>query len=115
SGCCRRDIYDVYIYQKGSGAFTKEYEFINPTFSPSEKVVRGVGYGQPGATELYKYKWNGLKVDTVEFIFPDTAGSKYYTTNRTVNLWLPDKCRLLSAIPKEYHSIKSYDWFKGIY
>ncbi len=39
SGCCRRDIYDVYLYQKAKGNFTSGYEFINPTFSPSEKII----------------------------------------------------------------------------
>jgi hypothetical protein len=36
SGCCRRDIYDVYL-NRSDGKFTKNYEFINPTFSAHKK------------------------------------------------------------------------------
>jgi hypothetical protein len=91
SGCCRRNIYDVYLYQKNSGNFTPKYEFINPTFSPSEKVIRGVEYSQPGEGPLYKYKWNGLRVDTVTFIYPRDT--------------------LSTGLPKEFRKIEDIDWF----
>lgn len=112
SGCCRRDVYDVYLYQKSKEIFTEQYEFMNPTFSPSEKTIRGVDYGHPGDVRLYKYKWNGLKLDTIEYIFPDTTGKKYYVT-KTPEFGRSGK--VLTAVPKEYHKIESYDWFMGKY
>ena len=33
--------------------FSKNFEFINPTFSPKEKIIRGICYGHPGETEMY--------------------------------------------------------------
>jgi hypothetical protein len=41
---------------------------MNPTFSPKEKIIRGICYGQAGDTEMYKYKWRGRHIDTLEFI-----------------------------------------------
>ena len=49
-----------------SGQISSGYQGINPTFSTKEKLIRGVQYGYLAA--LSKYKWNGLKVDTLEFI-----------------------------------------------
>ena len=112
SGCCRRDIYDVYLYQKSKEAFTDRYEFTNPTFSPLEKIIRGVDYGQLGDVALYKYKWNGLKLDTIEYIFPDTIGKKYYISKTRE---FSKSVKVLKAVPMEYQRIKSDDWFKGIY
>jgi hypothetical protein len=112
SGCCRRDVYDIYLYQTESRKFTDGLQFINPTFSPKEHLVRGVDYGHPGDVGLYKYKWNGFKVDTIEFIFPDTTGKKYYLS-KTREFGRSGK--LLTAVPKEYEKIESYDWFRGIY
>jgi hypothetical protein len=112
SGCCRRDVYDVYLYLQKQEAFTGQYEFVNPTFSPSEKIIRGVDYGQPGETGLYKYKWNGLKVDSVEYIFPDIKGGKYYI-GKTRDYHHDSK--VISAVPAEYRHIESYGWFKGEY
>ena len=115
SGCCRRDMYDVYLYQKNNGDFTKKYRFINPTFYPTEKIIRGVGYGQPGDAELYKYKWNGLKVDTVELILPDTLSGKFHVFQHWKDFDNSKVGRFLTDVPKEYSKIESYDWFKGVY
>jgi len=70
-GCCLKNFYNVYLFQKNNSKFSEMYEFINPTFSAKEKMVRGVGYGHPGATYLYKFRWNGFNIDTLEYIFPD--------------------------------------------
>ncbi|MCK5857412.1 MAG: hypothetical protein KAG64_07975 [Bacteroidales bacterium] len=58
SGCCLKAFSNVYLIRQDKKAFSENFEFINPTFSPKEKVIRGVCYGHPGETELYKYKWN---------------------------------------------------------
>jgi len=115
SGCCRRNILDVYL-NTGNGSFTKQYEFINPTFSVKEKVIRGVLYGHPGEVGLYKYKWNGLKVDTIEFIYPDesdTLNRHYIKTNRELYSSKNVKQIKLKSIPKEYKTIDSFDWFNN--
>ncbi|MBA4849547.1 XAC2610-related protein [Emticicia sp. BO119] len=112
TGCCLKTFNEVYLYLPETGRFSGRFEFINPTYSPKEKVIRGVGYGQPGETEMYKYKWNGLKIDTIEFIYPDEKHKGYYIKSNT----LPeDKKRTkiirLKKVPKEYIRIYGYDWF----
>jgi hypothetical protein len=112
SGCCRRNIYDVYLYQNNNGSFTSKYKFINPTFSPAEKVIRGVNYGHPGEVPLYKYKWNGLTIDTIEYIYPaDTLKKKFYLVHRYNDYRHPKKGKILSVVPSEYRNIMGYDWF----
>ena len=115
SGCCRRDVYNVFLYQKEQGNFTPGYRFINPTFSPSEKTIRGVGYGQPGLVELYKYRWNGLRVDTIEIIFPDTLRKKFHIVKHWNDFDNMNVGKFLTYAPKEYHKIESYDWFNQDY
>ena len=83
SGCCRRN---VYLNQPDKGNFTQDYEFINPTFSAKEKIIRGVGYGHPEEVELYKYKWNGLQVDTIEFIYPDANKKGQFIKTKKVHI-----------------------------
>lgn len=112
SGCCRRDVYNVYLNQPAKGNFTNEYEFINPTFSAMEKIIRGVGYGHPGEVGLYKYKWNGLQVDTIEFIYPDTKNQGQFIKTRERTYRPTEKEGVvLKSVPKEYQKIASYEWF----
>lgn len=100
SGCCLRDIYDVYL-QRPNGGFASQKEFINPSFSPKEKVIRGMCYGH--AAPLYKYRWNGYEVDTVEFIHsPDTIGGAYL---RNKSLDESTRGTVLKDIPIEYKKI----------
>jgi hypothetical protein len=115
SGCCLKNFYDVYLL-KDTGAFSEKYTFINPTFSTAENIIRGVNYGHPGETELYKYKWSGFIVDTVEFIYPDKNKKGEYVKSK----YLPwDKRNSeqqnfkLESIPDEYKGIYGYDWFTG--
>ena len=88
--------------------------FINPTFSPSEKLIRGIDYGQPGEVPLYKFKWVGYKVDTIEYILPDTTKERYHVFKHWRDFDNPKAGRFLTSVPKEYHKIESYDWFKGV-
>lgn len=112
SGCCRRDVYNVYLNQPDKGNFTNDYEFINPTFSANEKIIRGVEYGHPGEVGLYKYKWNGLQVDTIEFIYPD-ANNKGQFIKTKKGAYRPTEKEgvVLKTVPKEYQKIESYEWF----
>lgn len=112
SGCCRRDVYNVYLNQPNKGNFTQDYEFINPTFSANEKIIRGVEYGHPGEVGLYKYKWNGLQVDTIEFIYPDANNKgQFIKTKRGAYRPTEKEGVVLKTVPKEYLKIESYEWF----
>jgi hypothetical protein len=112
SGCCRRDVYSVYLNLSDNGNFTSDYKFINPTFSPTEKIIRGVEYGHPGEVGLYKYKWNGLQVDTIEFIYPDVSKKgQFIKTKKGFYRPTEKNGEKLNAVPTEYLKIESYEWF----
>jgi hypothetical protein len=112
SGCCRRDIYNVYLYLPDKGVFSKDFQFINPTFYGKEKIIRGVGYGHPGEVGLYKYKWIGFDVMPIEYIYPDplTKGQFIRTTKETSEPTANNGV-ILKIIPEEYKNINSFDWF----
>ena len=101
SGCCERNIYNVFLLND-NGDFTKEIEFVNPIFSAKEKVIRGRRYGHE--TPLYKFKWNGNKVDTIEFIyFPSDMKNGKYIKRKHENEH--DKGEVLKKLPEEYRKI----------
>jgi len=112
SGCCKHDIYSVYLKQDNEGTFFNEYRFINPTFSPREKIVRGVEYGYPGEIGLYKYKWDGILIEPIEFIYPDVNNKGKYIRTTTRQYKPSEKDgETLDAVPKEYRYIDGFDWF----
>jgi hypothetical protein len=112
SGCCRRDIYSVYLKQTDKEKFTHDYEFINQTFSAKEKIIRGIQYGHPGEVGLYKYSWNGLEVDTIEFIYPDVSvPGQFIKTRKEAYRPTTKEGKVLKEVPKEYLAIESYEWF----
>ncbi|HEY1167029.1 MAG TPA: hypothetical protein VGE90_17770 [Chitinophaga sp.] len=113
SGCCRRNFYDTHLYLAHADSLTEGYEFMNPTFSAREKVIRGVQYGHPGEVPLYKYKWNGLRVDTLEFVRPDTANKGQFLITRSDDWPLSPKDikRSVKSLPPEYQHIEDIDWF----
>ena len=118
NGCCLKAFTDIYLQRPDRQAFSGMFEFINPTFSPKEGVIRGVGYGHPGQTEMYKYKWNGERVDTLETVEyqKDTDGVKTGKVLGTKGSPGSSHFRdpmVLDAVPKEYWTINGYDWFKG--
>jgi hypothetical protein len=116
SGCCLKAFSNVYLQREDKKAFSNSFEFINPTFSPEEHIIRGVCYGQPGETEMYKYKWNREVVDTLEYIYYETndkgektgklivSNNRPYSENHKV-------LKRLSYMPEEYRKIEGYDWF----
>ncbi len=118
TGCCLKAFSDVYLLRHDKGEFSNSFEFINPTFSAKEKVIRGVCYGQPGGTEMYKYRWNGESIDTIEYIYYEEnekgektgkviiSNNRPYENNHKV-------LKRLNAVPSEYTNIKGYDWFTG--
>jgi len=116
SGCCLKAFAEVYL--RGiDGQFSEPFKFINPTFSPAESVIRGVRYGHPGETEMYKYKWNGETVDTMEYLFlqKDENGKNTGLLIRADKLPYgpvkPTKIEFLKSVPTEYDRIMGIDWF----
>ncbi len=117
NGCCLKAFSNVYLLRKDKKAFSENFEFINPTFSPKEKIIRGVCYGHPGETEMYKYKWNGEKVDTLEYVSyerneTEKTGKIVVSTDRPYG----DKfktLKVLNSVPTEYKKIEGYNWFTG--
>jgi hypothetical protein len=119
SGCCLKAFSNIYLTKSDKKSFSNDFRFINPTFSPDEKIIRGVCYGQPGDTEMYKYKWNGESVDTLEYI----SFEKNKKGDKTGIILVTDKrpfgdnykvLKQLKSVPKQYHKIKGYDWFMGL-
>ncbi len=111
SGCCARNNFHAYLYQKDN-TFSNYFDFINPSFFPKEKLVRGVDYGHPGEVPLYKYKWNGVKLDTLEYIYPvNETRKKFYVVHHYGDELDPQKRKLITTVPKEYNKIGGYAWF----
>jgi hypothetical protein len=118
NGCCLKAFSNVYILRPDKKSFSNNFEFINPTFSPREKIIRGVCYGHPGETEMYKYKWNGEKIDTLEYVTYEKNDKGVKTGKVIISTERPygDKYRtlkVLNSVPTEYSKIEGYDWFTG--
>jgi hypothetical protein len=118
SGCCLKAFSNVYLLQQDKKVFSENFEFINPTFSAKEKIIRGVCYGHPGETEMYKYKWNSEKVDTLEYVSYEKNEKGLKTGKVVISTDRPygDKfktVKVLNSVPTEYRKIEGYDWFTG--
>jgi len=119
TGCCLKGFSNIYLLRPEKKGFSNNLEFINPTFSPKEKIIRGVCYGHPGETEMYKYKWNGETVDTLEYIYYEKNENGEKTGKIIVSNLRPyvDRNKVLkrlNSVPNEYKKIEGYDWFTGI-
>lgn len=118
NGCCLKAFSDVFLLRQDLKTFSKDFEFINPTFSPKEKIIRGICYGQPAETEMYKFKWNGEAVDTIEFVSYEKNKNGKKTGKIIISKDRPfnnkyKKIKVVSSIPYEYKNIEGIDWFTG--
>ena len=118
NGCCLKAFSNVYLLRADKISFSNDFEFVNPTFSPKEKIVRGVCYGHPGETEMYKYKWNGEQIDTLEYVSyeKNEEGVKTGKVIISTDGSYIDKLKILkilNSVPAEYSDIQGYDWFTG--
>jgi len=115
SGCCRRDIYYLYLSPEKKEGQLSYIELINPTFYPKEHLIRGIGYGWPGHVELYKYRWRGEELDTLEYILPDpaTKGKTFLKAKRIRDFYdtAKEKEIRLTKLPKEYQTVIDLDYF----
>ena len=114
NGCCMRHTYDIFVYNPSDGSFGEPQHFLNPTFAPSGKVVRGVGYGHPGQTYLYKYIWRGSSANLVEEIFPDEKKKDHYLRKVFKSEKIVLGKEKIKKLPKEYVNIAGLDWFLGL-
>ncbi|MBK8342951.1 MAG: hypothetical protein IPL12_06220 [Bacteroidetes bacterium] len=117
NGCCLKAFSNVYLLLQDKNSFSDDFEFINPTFSPKEKILRGICYGHPGNTEMYKYRWNGVKVDTVEYVSYE-RNEKGKTGKIIISTDVPyssksKTVKVLKSVPLEYKKIDGYGWFTG--
>ncbi|HEX2607489.1 MAG TPA: hypothetical protein VHK91_08920 [Flavisolibacter sp.] len=109
AGCCRRNVYQVFLSQRSGTEFSTGYTFMNPTFYPREKLIRGIYYGHQGQVPIYTFAWKGPRIDTLEFIYPDTSHShSYYKIMKGIG-----GRQYLKELPKEYLTLKDLDWFMG--
>jgi hypothetical protein len=101
SGCCPRQSKIVFLYKDKN--FIR-YDFLNPTFSPKEKIVRGLGYGYFPEVGLYKYQWNGTQLDTVEYIYrtKESNFKKYIRMKRPMYSKNKNEGEILDSLPKKY-------------
>tara|TARA_B100000508_G_scaffold119640_1_gene100369 strand:+ start:69 stop:947 length:879 start_codon:yes stop_codon:yes gene_type:complete len=118
SGCCLKAFSNVYLIHNNLQSFSIMHDFLNPTFSSKEGVIRGVCYGHPGETELYKLKWNGDKIDTVEYVSFERDKNGNRTGKVIISNQYPHHknykiIRTMNSVPKEYKSIEGFDWFAG--
>ncbi len=117
SGCCRRNSFWIWLFDKGKDDFREKIRLINPTFYPKENLVRGVNYGHPGEVPLYKMRWKGLGLDTLEYIHPLPGRKDTFLLTRKYEIYPgrydPPKGKLISPLPKEYLGIESIEWFLG--
>ena len=114
NGCCLKGFSNVFLQRTNKASFSRNFQFINPTFSPKEQVIRGICYGHPGETAMYKYKWNREAVDTVEYIYyeKNREGKKTGRLIVSNDIYDHDKqLKRLSYVPAEYKKIEGYDWF----
>ena len=118
AGCCLKAFSNVYLLRPDKKTFSSDFEFINPTFSPEEKIIRGVCYGHPGETEMYKYQWNGESVDTLEYVSYERNQNGEKTEKIIISTKRPYEddnkvLKYLNSVPSEYKKIEGYDWFTG--
>jgi hypothetical protein len=117
TGCCLKAFSNVYLLRKDKKSFSGDFQFINPTFSPQEKIIRGVCYGHPSETEMYKFKWNGENVDTLEYVsYQKTKKGKTGKIIISTDRPHGDQFKILqvlNSVPTEYRNIEGYEWFTG--
>ena len=119
NGCCLKAFSNIYLLRPDKNNFSSSFTFINPTFSPKERIIRGICYGHLGDTEMYKYKWSGEKIDTLEYVSYEKNEEGVKTGKVIVSTDLPylrtSKIkRVLKTVPPEYQTIEGYSWFTGI-
>lgn len=103
SGCCTRFMCDIALCQSDTSDFTDIYPFINVEFSPKDKIIRGRSYGF--TYDVYKYKWNGLQVDTLETVTDNFPNEPRILTKTTYLKHRRIETKL-KELPREYRDLE---------
>lgn len=107
SGCCIAYLAKIWLFNPMEGSLTLGPKLINPNYFPDKNIIRGFTYGHPGEVSLYTYRWDKMKIDTLEIIepLPNKLGYKK-------KVYMPEyKEIIIKEIPLEYHQIDFYkDW-----
>lgn len=62
--------------------------------------------------ELYKYRWRGEALDTLEYILPDVATKgKTFLKGRNLYGFTKEKEMYLTKLPQEYQTVIGLDYF----
>lgn len=107
NGCCPRDDQYAYLYKPIEGTLTVGEELFNPTYLPKQKLTYIMSYGWPGFVSIYKCKWNGYKLDTIQEIKADTAHKNTYI----VDDYITGRNFTIKGLPEEYKHLQSTDYF----
>lgn len=94
------------VYLNNNSHFSGGYTFTNSVFSPVEGIIRGREYGDPKGAGFFKYQWNNLQLDTLEYVYPHLAQKgKYIRVPQKGYLQNIDKGVLLDSLPAEYNNL----------
>ena len=80
-------------------------------------IIGFSGGKDPGWTGLYKYRWRGERLDTLEYIYPDptTKGRTFIKMHISTDFsyYRDDikKGTRLPSLPQEYKTVEDLDWF----
>ena len=112
AGCCRRDAHSVHLFDPASGGFAEPFRLMNPTYYPSERVVRGVEYGHPGWVPLYKSQFTRLgEPDLVECVYRVREREGSFVRGRCGQGGEQPQGDTLRSLPPEYASVRELSWF----
>lgn len=107
SGCCLANMYDCYLYDISTDAFSKKVEIINPMFTPRQARILSMTYDHPGYASYYEYQWNGAQLDTLKhFEWNDLNHEFIIETTMTTG-----SKSFLHEVPEVLKSHYAYDWF----
>ncbi|MGB1283810.1 MAG: hypothetical protein ACPG44_05025 [Polaribacter sp.] len=109
----------VYLQNGKNGVF-KELKFFNAIFDNEKQLIRGYIKQNAPIVKFYKLKWNGLKLDTLEWVryrigkipkvviksnkenvFDIDSENNYYVSLSK------DQYKILKTLPKEYLTLDS--------
>jgi hypothetical protein len=68
---------------------------------------------------MYKYRWNGENVDTVEYLYLQKTddfkktGKFVRSSQLSYSSEVQAKYQVIDEVPKEYTKIFGFDWFMG--
>jgi len=108
-GCCPRADVHVFLYKPDVGVNTEDVALMNPTFLPGKKLVYTMSYGHPDEIALYKCKWSGVKLDTLESVV--TAPT--HKNKLEIESKITGKTKTVNKLPAEYRCMSKNDleWF----